>query len=123
MQTQGMRAVKVKKDALLQIVKENRVKHYDLFDEAQSAYRTEVIKRLDIMLADAKAGKRIEMNIGLIAPVDQTPEYDRVIRMLEMSVDDEVTLTQDEFECYVMDQWAWSQQALMANTAYTRKEI
>jgi len=47
------------------------------------------------MLAEAQAGKRIRRSVSLDAPVNQTPEYDTVIKMLELSTDKTV-VTSDE---------------------------
>jgi len=38
--------------------------------------------------------------------------------MLEMSVDDTITLDAQAFDRYVMDNWDWSRFALATNTAY-----
>jgi hypothetical protein len=38
--------------------------------------------------------------------------------MLEMSVDDTITLDAQDFDRYVMDNWDWSRFALSTNTAY-----
>ena len=76
------------KSQLLTIIKENRDKHRAVFEEAQAGYRTKVIEELDKRLADARAGRRIDTFISLTEPVDQTRNYDRVIKMLEMFQDD-----------------------------------
>ncbi|MBA2774756.1 MAG: hypothetical protein H0U36_12045, partial [Nocardioidaceae bacterium] len=36
-------------------------------------------------------------------------DYDRVLTMAEMSVEDVIELTADDFAMYVMDQWHWKQ--------------
>jgi len=53
-----------------------------------------------------------------VFPMNQTPEYDQAIRMLEMSVEDEVELTAGEFSQFVMDRWHWKQQFSATNSAY-----
>lgn len=114
-----MQQVTVKKDALLDILRTNREKHTAIFLEAQAGYRERVIKELDAMLAKAKKGERVPNYWQIQAPVNQTPEYDRAIRMLEMSVDDTVQLSASEFESYVMDRWTWKKAFLAANSAYS----
>jgi hypothetical protein len=113
-----MQNVKIQRTQLLEVVKTNRSKHRDLFLKAQEGYRHEVIAQLDQMLAEARDNKRIRRVVELDEPVDQTNEYDRVISMLEMSVDDTVTLTAHEFDAYVRDRWTWSAHALANNTKY-----
>lgn len=114
-----MQTVKVKKHELLTALKTNKENHLKIFTEAQIGYRTRVIEELDALLAKARRGDRIPAYWTLPSPVNQTPEYERAILMLEMSVDDEVTLTAQEFQCYVMDRWAWRQKFLEDNSTYS----
>jgi hypothetical protein len=73
------------------------------------------------MLADAKAGLPIRRSVTLTEPSNHVKDYDRVITMLEMSVDDTVTLDAQDFDRYVMDNWDGSRFALVTNTAYAAK--
>jgi hypothetical protein len=113
-----MNTVKVKREELLTKVRANRDAHRDLFLKAQEGYRKLVIEELDRMLADAKAGRKVSRSIDLAEPVDHTFDYDRVIMMLEMSVDDTVTLDALEFNQYVMDNWEWSKLANYTNRSF-----
>jgi hypothetical protein len=114
-----MHSVTVKKDDLVAKVKANRKAHRDLFLKAQEGYRKVIVAELDRMLSDAKAGRRISRSINLAEPVDHTADYDRVLAMLEMSVDDTITLNSQEFNQYVRDNWEWSRLANITNTAYS----
>ncbi len=111
-----MRTVTVKKEDLLKILKENRDNHRAIFEEAQKNYRERAIEELDRRLRDAEEGRRIDVAIYLPAPEDHTKDYDRVIRMVEMSIEDNVELTNQEFAQYVQDDWSW-RRAWVANTA------
>jgi hypothetical protein len=113
-----MNTVKVKREDLLTKVRANREAHRELFLKAQEGYRKLVIEELDRMLADAKAGRKVSRSINLAEPVDHTFDYDRVIMMLEMSVDDTVTLDALEFNQYVMDNWEWSKLANYTNRSF-----
>ena len=104
----GMSTVTVKKDQLLEVLKSNREGHRGVFLAAQRGYRDAMIKELDTMLLDAREGRAIRRQISLPEPQDYTAAYDRVIRMLEMSVDDTITLTEADFAQYVMDDWDWT---------------
>ena len=59
------------------------------------------------MLADAKDGKPIRRAISLPEPADHTADYDRVISMLEMSADDFVQISAEQFDQHVLDNWRW----------------
>lgn len=115
----GMSTVMVEKTALLEIVRGNREKHRAIFMDAVKGFRDKAIQILDERLADARAGRRIDISIHLPRPVDQTRDYDKIIKMLEMSVDLEIELTQVEFGQYVMDDWSWKKQFSAINKAYT----
>lgn len=116
-----MEMVKVKKSELLRKLKENRAGHREIFEEASEAFRKEVIKILDERLADAKAGRRIRLSIGLTQPMDQTSAYDQAIAMCEMSVDDEIELSHENFRNYVLDRWHWREQFIASNEGYSAK--
>jgi len=60
------------------------------------------------MLADTKVGRKIARSINLAEPTDHTSDYDPVIMMLKMSVDDTILLDAAEFDSFVRDLWAWS---------------
>lgn len=118
-----MQNVNVKRVILLTKIRENRDKHRELFLKAQNGYRADVIEGLDQMLRDAREGKQIRRSLLIPEPQDHTKDYDRVITMLEMSVDDEIELDWHSFDQYVMDNWAWKEQAFATNAMYAAKAI
>ncbi len=115
---EGLSTVVVKKSELMASIKTNRENHRELFLEAQKIYREMVIVELDKMLAEARSGKTIRKQVQLIEPKDHTKDYDRVIKMLEMSVDDEIEITQSEFAQFVLDDWSWKEQFLSVSNSY-----
>ncbi len=112
--------VKVNKDDLLKVLKENRETHRSLFLEALEGYREKVIELLTINLENTKAGKKIVTFLQLPVPTDQTSEYDQIIRMLEMSVDENFELDEHEFKCYVLDEWSWKEAITASNSRYLK---
>jgi hypothetical protein len=56
-------------------------------------------------------------------PQDHTIDYDRVIKMLEMSVDSLIELDEGAFDQYVMDNWSWKGDALATNEMYADRAI
>lgn len=114
-----MKEVKVKRDELLGVLKVNREKHQQIFGEALDGYKVKVIETLERTLNQARSGERVSEHITIPRPINQTHEYNRAIRMMEMSVEPEVTLTTQEFDCYVMDRWHWKQQFLASNSLYS----
>jgi hypothetical protein len=111
----GLGFVIVQRGKLLERLGENREKHRAIFESALEGYRSRAIVELDAMLEDAKAGRQIRRMVSLIEPEDHTEDYDRVIDMLEMSVNDEIEISAQEFAQYVRDDWAWKR-AFYAST-------
>jgi hypothetical protein len=110
--------MKMKVQDILTKVKANRASHRNEFLEAQEGYRKKAIEILDQRLADARAGKELNMLIQLPAPQDHTKDYDRVIMMLEMTTDEVLEIDQNEFAQYVLDDWSWKQQFMLTNSMY-----
>lgn len=118
-----MHSVKVERMALLNSIKGNRDAHRALFLKAQEGYRVMMIEELDRMLQEAKDGKHIRRGVSFAEPQDHTEDYDRVIRMLEMSVDKEIEIDANSFDQYVRDRWSWKQFADSTNTLYAARAI
>jgi len=116
--SEQMREVKCKTADLLVKLKENRENHQEAFELALVAYRDQAVKELEAMLAEAREGKRIRRAVSLVEPVNQTKEYNQAILMLEMSVDVEITLSEQEFACFVMDRWRWKEQFALTASSY-----
>lgn len=116
-QEKGMKSINVKRSALLDALRNNRQKHATEAEEAKAGYIVQVEKGLRKALRELKTGK-ITTNLNLHPPVDQTAEYDRAIQMMEMSVDDNIELTEIEFRQYIQDEWSWRAAASLLNTTY-----
>ena len=115
-----MRNVTVDRDDFLVEVIANREAHREVFEEALEGYHNRLKAELERRVRDLKAGRRIDQYIGLPEPEDHTDDYDRVITMAQMSVDDTLSLSEDEFAMYVMDQWRWKQGFAETTLRYLR---
>lgn len=113
-----MKSIQVQKTRVLEVLRNNRVKHRDIFLEACEGYRKKATEELDKLLSEIKQGRLPVISIVLPLPEDHTREYDRAIGMLEMSMTDIVELTEEDYKRYVQDDWTWKRQFLMRNTAY-----
>lgn len=121
-----MREVKVKRTELLEKVSANKVNHIKEYDEARIDYCKASMQEHKIRMME------LEKFIGNDSPIDQfcsqlqvpqnhAKDYDQVIQMLEMSIDDVITIRSDEFACYVMDDWDWRSEfagAMLSNKRY-----
>ncbi len=118
--SEGMEIVKVARDELLGVLKKNREEHREIFLEALKGFRQAALEALEERIAEARKGKKITLQFRLYEPKDQTKDYDRIIRMLEMSQDEIIELTEREFAHYVMDDWDWMDQFLHSNMGYSK---
>ncbi len=109
------REVKVKRDELLAVLRENRERHVREYKAACIGYREVALRRLDESFHQAreavsrlKDGQTVSVmgfRISLSVPENYEKAYDQIIRMMEMSVDTEIVLTASQFACFVMDDW------------------
>ncbi len=126
-----MRDVKVKRDELKKVLEDNLVKHKAAYAEAFADYKEAAEKAIKTfitksgtearaLLAKVKAAELdkdaavpVTLDRELLdfselrVPTSHARSYEQVIRMLEMSVEDTITLPSDQFACYVMDDWGW----------------
>ncbi len=109
---------KFRKDELLVILRENREKHRGVFEAALKGYRDEAEKILGETLGDVLAGGTPKIYIMLDRPEDHTLDYDRIIKMLDMQVEDEFILSEERFAQYVMDDWRWKRAWLKMSNRY-----
>lgn len=115
-----MNAVKLLTTDLLTKLKNNLEKHRREFQEANDGYREAVVTALQELASEIEKGEEIKTSISLPRPKDHSKEYETVIAMLEMSVDDTVELHHHEFENYVQDQWDWSAAEKLSNSFYSK---
>lgn len=109
----------IKKEKLLAILKENRGKHRGIFDKAVDGFRQKSIEALEKKIEKIKKGKLENVMINFPIPEDHTIDYDRVIRMIELTEEEVIKLTEDESRMYLMDDWAWKRQWSASNSMYT----
>ncbi len=115
-----MEYVRLDKTTLIDVLVTNRDKHRAAFDEAVHGYRAKAQEVLQRNLNNiANNIGVVEIRLGLVVPVEHTRDYDRTISLLELSLDDEIYLTEREFAQYVMDDWGWQQEFTATNVMYS----
>lgn len=114
-----MKTVRLHRDEFVTTVQENRDNHRALFEEAVEGFRVRWIEELERRLHDVRRGREIKQYFSLPEPEDHTDDYDRILTMACMSVDDVIELSEDEFAMYVMDQWTWKNNFTRTTTMYT----
>ena len=116
-QNGGLNMIKVDKQELIEKLKENRINHADMYIKAHNAFMIQSIKDLRNAIQKFKNGNVIH-NVIFDEPKSHDSEYETVIRMLEMSVDKEVTISMSEFKSFVQDDWDWKKGFVMNATKY-----
>jgi hypothetical protein len=117
----AMRSVKMKKDELLMIVRQNKIKHIAEYDEAVNDYKTLTVKitKENAKLANTGDLEKIKEIKGIpSAPRSYESDYNRAARMLELSVEDVIELEDDVFNQLVLDEWSWKQSFTVSNSSY-----
>lgn len=116
-----MQSIKVNTSDLLEVLQTNREKHLADYKEAVAEYRKLAVAELTEMLKQAKS-KDGKIKRGITAPEPQSfvSSYDTAIKMLEMSVDDTMELSQAEFLQYVEDKWSWQQTFASTTMVYKK---
>ena len=116
-----MRSVKINKKELLAIVRENKEKHVKEYNESVVDYKAAAIKVAAEHVELAKTGelaKIAKIRAMPSSPVSYEKEYDRAIRMLELSVEKEIEVEEDVFNQLVLDEWAWKHQFAATASLY-----
>ena len=116
-----MRSVKIEKKKLLAIVRENKEKHIKEYEESVTDYKAGAIKIAKEHVELAKTGeldKIAKIRAMPSAPVSHEKEYDRAIRMLELSVEKEIEVEEDIFNQLVLDEWSWKHQFVASASLY-----
>ena len=107
----------VRKSVLLEKLRENRTQHVVVYKDALIKYRKKAGERLTSTLKKIESGRKFTLAFADIPkPVSYEKEYDKVIGLLEMSVEDETEITSNEYSCYVLDDWTWKNHFFMNST-------
>lgn len=123
------KSVKVNKDELLKVIRDNKEKHIHDYEEAVHDYKLAVIKVSENNVKVSKkrldnAKKGIYDFSGMMyltipkEPKSYEAEYNRAIRMLEMSVETDLDVDAIVFNQLALDEWQWKNDFILASSAY-----
>lgn len=110
------------RDELLTIVRENREKHAATYAKALVVFKEKLTEKMQKRLEQIAETKEFDhriLTIPLTVPEQHVDEYDRAIRMLAMTSQDQIELTQGEFAQLVLDEWDWSNSFASNTVGYT----
>ncbi len=114
-----MKNVKVSKIDLLAKVLHNRKVHEEEYKEMMITYKVKLIDALELLVDEAKDSDRgFTKSVNLSEPQNHADDYNRIISMLEMSIDNDITLDFHEYEQYVLNNWHWSGNFNVSKASY-----
>lgn len=117
MRINGSREIEVKKDDLISTIRKHKENHQVEYAKAVEAYKIEAKKQLLKQLKALKNGS-LEIRVNLVAPSNKTDEYDKIIEMFIWEIKDTVTLSQGEFNEYILDETSFAREAKLMNSHY-----
>jgi hypothetical protein len=111
--------MKFKVGELQDIISKNRDEHNKIFLEAMAGYTSKVKGDLQAYLERIERGEVIRVQIYYPEPENHTRDYDRILKMLDLTTEKSIELSEKQFESYVLDDWAWKRAFLTSNSAYS----
>ena len=102
-----MDKITIEVEDLIKVIQENQKAHRRIFEKALIGYRKEILAALERRIENVKRGEKVDHYIRLPEPEDHTADYDRVIKMLQMSCETQLAISEADFAMYVMDEWNW----------------
>ena len=115
--------VKVKKAELIEKITKAKQEHIAQYEKALQGWTAKMQSAADKVLDRISAGSlRVfpkEFNELMRMPSLHVDDFDQALRMLEMSVDDEITLEPEDFNQLVLGNWAWKELWAHTNALYS----
>lgn len=126
-----MNEVNLKRIELLDIVRQNRLKHIEKYKQAKLDYEEEVlsvayenINIAKLIRKDLIGGKKVSQVKKFLSypalPSSYEDHYNKAIRMLELSCDETISLESNLFNQLVLDEWAWKNQFETMTTSFRK---
>ena len=115
-----MNDIRVDKDELLKTLNTNLENHTSTLKKAMSARNTEIKKQLSelLLLMESSVDFQAKETITFPMPDDHTNDYERVIKMVKMSVDEVIELNESQFDQLVLDNWHWKKEFMFKSAGY-----
>lgn len=115
-----MEKIKIRKETVLEILRENKAKHCIEFEEAIIGWISKAKIKLTELLAklDTDQARALKIELYLPRPVSYEKEYDKAIKMIEYEIRDEVEISTQDFDKYFLDEWNWKENFLSNSGLY-----
>lgn len=114
------RQIRIKKEDVLKALETNLDVHQKQYQEAKEGFKKTYWDALQQKEQDYLKNGKIDLSWNdLTIPKDNSKKYEDVICMLTMMVDEEIEISVDEFEQWVLDKWHWKRNFLFDNAKYS----
>lgn len=111
--------IKVDRTNLISILKQNMQIHQEEYSQLMSAfYKNVALIASRIVTKAERSDEDITLRIDAIRPVSNMKDYETILGMLELSTDNEFTLSEKDYKKYVLDEWDWSRSFAVTKTSY-----
>lgn len=110
--------VNVNRVALILALKQGKTQHKAQLLEATTDYRSAAVAFLEEAKERTDRGDFSDIHFKLSEPVSKVSQYDDVIAMLEVSVDDTIQLDSEAYRAYYKNEWPWTNSFLESVGAY-----
>ena len=113
--------VKVNKDDLIRAIISNKNEHIKKYNDAIAGYKTKLIEKLYEAVELAIHDKELITTIIMPAPkpINHKSDYDLAIGMLEMSVEEIVEISDEQYRNFILDDWSWKSSFTTSSTSYS----
>ena len=110
----------IKREDLLERVKKAREAHVEQYKKAKASWKK---KLLAAAQAIVDAGERVRKYPGVLTelsrmPTCHTASFDRAIKLLELTVEEQIALEPHDFDKLIMGKWSWRETFVYTNAAY-----
>lgn len=105
------RSVNVKRIELIEALKKNLEIHRKEYQEALIDFKTRLVEDLEAgakHVAQANAEELAKFSVRINFPQNHEKDFEEVIEMLEMSVDEHINLDSESFKAYIKNEWSWT---------------
>jgi len=99
---------------------EKLAEYKDIAKQEFDKVKDKIEKKEPLPAALSVSAISVDTYLGLTFPEDHSKDYNRAIKMMEATVYDEVSLSVEEFDAYVMNEWEWKHNFIASNAMYTR---
>ena len=111
--------IQVDRSKLLETLKTNLEEHKRIVKEAKAGYLAAAQQDLLDRIEQLRKGKLVDLSFKRQVPRSYAKVYEQLIRMLEYSSQDLISIDAEQFRHIVDDDWDWMQSFLTSSSGYS----